>query len=658
MRPVWLAMIAALFGFAPETVAAEPTLAEERAFQAAVARVADAVVQIEPLALSTANARGEARPGMGPSTGLVVAPERVITTDFAVPADVDAAVIVLADGGRHVGRVQARDLSRGLVLLAVTGLPQRPPVEPMPRAELAPGQWAIAVGRGWSAAGPSVAVGIVSAVNRVWGKAVQTDAAVSPMNYGGPLVDIAGRVIGLLAPLPADTAGITEGTTLYDAGIGFALPLEELLAVLPRLERGESLAAGILGISYRSQDVINGPPIIAAVRQGSPAARAGLRPGDRLRRIDGLPIQRIADARQAIARRYAGDTITVVIERTAADTSATDDLEIAATLVEKLSPWRRAVIGIVAADESIAGPGGVQVGWVLPDGPADRAGLRPGDTITTLAAAEGSDKWPLESPDAMAGILAGIQPGDQVRLTYQRDGAETTVDLETVGLPAEMPADAPVVAVAAGDPLAAVLDSVEVVRLEAAEVAEPALAVIPRGKEPVDVLIWLSSPHGPVTDAEAATWKRVAAQYGVAIVLPGSADPDAWSRADIPLVLRGLASLAGRRPIEGTRIGVAGSGAGAAFAWLVATQLGDQAGGVALVGSGLPRLADITPATPDKDWWILLGPGRDDDGRSRVEADRQRLSEAGYATGLLPDEATDGPPTELLCRWVSLLGIL
>ena len=191
--------------------ATEPTLAEERAFQAAVARVALAVVRIEPLAVSTVVASGELRPGASPSTGTVVAPGRVLTTDFAIPDDVTESLVVLADGGRRVARVLGRDRSRGLVLLAVADLPATPHLEPAARAELAPGQWAIAVGRGWTATAPSVAVGILSATNRGWGKAVQTDAAVSPMNYGGPLVDLEGRVIGVLTPLPADTAGLTEG---------------------------------------------------------------------------------------------------------------------------------------------------------------------------------------------------------------------------------------------------------------------------------------------------------------------------------------------------------------------------------------------------------------------------------------------------------------
>ena len=66
------------------------------------------------------------------------------------------------------------------------------------------GQWAIAVGRTYDSPEPSVSVGIVSAVNRVWGKAIQTDAKVSPVNYGGPLIDVAGDALGVIVPLSPD----------------------------------------------------------------------------------------------------------------------------------------------------------------------------------------------------------------------------------------------------------------------------------------------------------------------------------------------------------------------------------------------------------------------------------------------------------------------
>ena len=86
------------------------------------------------------------------------------------------------------------------------------------------GQWAIAVGRTFESDRPNMAVGILSALDRVWGKAIQTDAAVSPNNYGGPLVDIRGRVLGVLVPLSPEAADEMAGVEWYDSGIGFAIP--------------------------------------------------------------------------------------------------------------------------------------------------------------------------------------------------------------------------------------------------------------------------------------------------------------------------------------------------------------------------------------------------------------------------------------------------
>jgi serine protease Do len=672
--------LAALGIAAGRAGSAEPTLAEEAAFRGAVDRVAAAVVRIEPLALSTAADSAEAAAGRGPSTGLIVSPGHVLATAFAVPDDVDSAVVVLPAGGRRAARVRARDASRGLVLLAVENLPAAAPLEPAPRAGLRPGQWAIAVGRGWDAATASPAVGIVSAVNRAWGKGVQTDAAVSPMNYGGPLVDIAGRVIGVLAALPAEAAGMTKGTELYDAGIGFAVPLEDVLAVLPRLERGESLAPGILGIGYRSRDAINGEPVLASVRQGSPAAQAGLRPGDRIVRIDGAEVTRIADARHAIAPRYAGDTIAITVERAGGDAPPRSH-ETTATLVAELPPWRRSLIGVVAAPPAADAEtaAGLDVAWVLPGGPADEAGLRPGDRIDALAVGEASPPTSVDSPEAAAGGLAAAAPGDEVAVSFTREGVQATVTMAVIPVPADVPATGPIPAPAGGDLLARPEDAVDVVPLEGADVAEPALAVIPRGTIPLGVLVWCGPPRGKPTAAEANAWKAAAARHGVAVILPGSAADNAWSRDDIPAVTRALAALATRRPIDPARIGIAGDGAGAAFAWLVAERLGAVVGGVALVDAGLPRRAVVEPAQPGRSWWVLLGPGDDDELRRQVAADRARLERAGHAVAILPGDPTAAAgeeadeaaaaaaapgggqrvtPAELLCRWVSLLGLL
>jgi len=641
----------------PSAVAMEPTLAEEVAFRAAVDRVAASVVRIEPA--GGPHAAGEAAAASSTSTGLVVDAEGLIlTTSFAVPDDVEDVVVTLPGGTRLAAVPRGRDRGRGVVLLETGPIAGAVPVEPVPRRDLEPGQWTIAVGRAWTAAEPSVAVGVLSAVNRGWGIAVQTDASVSPMNYGGPLVDIAGRVIGILAPLPADTAGMKLGTELYDAGIGFAVPLEDLLRDLPRLKAGESLGPGLLGIGYRSRDTINGEPVIGSVRQGSPAAIAGLRGGDRIVALDGRPTTRIADVRQGIVPLHAGDSVTIDVER-AAPGSPPERCSMKTTLVESLPPWRRAVLGMTAApteDHEAA----LRVAWVMPAGPAAGAGMRAGDIVESIGLVGNDALPPLKSPAAaaVAGFTAGLEAGQALRLSIARDGGSIDVEVALAPMPTEIPEDGPPVAEETPDPLAGPVDAVAVLRLAAADMSDPPVAVMPRGgRHPLPALLWFGLPHGPTAEAEATPWKAAVAESGVAVILPGSSDPRQWSRDDLPAVIRSLQSLAARRSIDPARVAVGGADAGGSFAWLVAERLGTMCRGVAVLDASVPRQIAIEPAEPGTFRWVLMGAATEPIQR-RLDGDRKRLEQAGYPVGSLATPARGGPPAAVLCRWVSLLGLL
>lgn len=636
----------------------DPSGFEEEAFKAAVARVAGAVVRIEPVGVSAAEvgASVEAAPAAGPSTGTVVANGRVMTTSFAVPKDVPQAIVVMPSGRRAAGRVVGRDLSRGLVLLEVDSSAAADLVVPeaAPRADLAVGQWTLAVGRTWDIAAPSVAVGVLSATSRAWGKAVQTDASVSPANYGGPLVDIRGRVIGILAPLPADTAGMTSGTELYDAGIGFAVPMEDILRVLPNLRDGRSLAPGVLGIGYAARDPFTAPATIATCRAGSPAATAGLRTGDTVIAADGQPVTRIAELRTILSPKYAGDTIDLVVERRGSQGS--ERITLQATLAESLPPWRRPMIGLVparsAADEATAGSG-VEVAWVWPDGPAAAAGVERGDRVVSVAEADGAPQ-PVDSAALLAGAIGGSEAGRTLTVRLRRGTTERTVDVAAAALPDVVPADAV--------PLAEPLGPATVERLEAAEVARPPLVVLPDAKAgPLGVLVYCGPPPGVADGPEGAKaadpWLEAAARHRIAVVLPKAADPQRWGRDDIRAVARALDSLRSRRPVDASRIAVAGRGPGGTFAWLVSEALGPAVRGVALLDAGLPRQAAIEPSEPGRSRWVIFGVPLTG-GPPKVDADRATLGKNGYQVGVLPEVLGDGPPAEELCRWVESLGLL
>jgi serine protease Do len=674
-------------------VADELPFEEEAAMRAAVARVAASTVRIEPAGVSeaTLGAGGEANPASGPSTGIVVEPGWVLATAFAVPKDAREAIVVLpaaATGGdgpaqrdagsRRVARVVGRDLARGLVLLQMDDVDVPAVAEWVPRSELAVGQWSIAVGRAWDLAEPSVAAGVISAVSRSWGRSVQTDASVSPANYGGPLIDIAGRVIGILAPLPADTAGMNLGTELYDSGIGFAVPLEDVSRVLPRLKGGESLSAGVLGIGYAARDPFTGAATIATCRAGSPAAKAGLRPGDTIVSADGRPVTRIAELRHALAPRYAGDTVELVVDRprgkvaeaAAAEAAGPTRMTVRVELVSELPPWRRPMLGIVPerASGRDAARSPARVAWVWPGSPAAGAGVLAGDVVEAVVppsgeAAAAGDELAVESAAALAGIVAGTEPGLPLGLIVSRDGQRRKIPTEVAILPPDVPAEfaerVPEYAPKLPLPVPPAAEGVVVERLEAAEIAKPPLVVLPAvaPREPLGVIVYLGPPRGDVEEQQAAAWKQGAARHAVAVILPGSADPQRWGREDVQGVKRAIATLAAKRAIDPSRVAIAGQGAGGAFAWLVADALGPVVRGVAILDAGLPRQASIEPVEPGRSRWVLFG-STSGQSAARVDGDRRRLEQAGFSVGTMPGDQGTAAVAGVLTAWVDALGVL
>ncbi|MCG8583368.1 MAG: PDZ domain-containing protein, partial [Pirellulales bacterium] len=367
--------------------------------------------------------------GSGPTTGTVVSADGYIVSSAYNFIQKPASILAtLPDGRRLPARLVARDHSRMLVLLKVDASDLAVPVA-TPKSSVRVGQWAIAVGRSFDAKQTNVSVGIVSAVDRIWGKAIQTDAKVSPNNYGGPLVDIRGRVLGILVPLNPQQTGVTSGAEWYDGGIGFAVPLEDILKVLPRWTKGEDLHAGQLGITLEGgRDLFGKQPTIASTRPRSLAADAGLQKGDRVVAIDDTAVETLAQMRHALAPRYAGETVRITVVRDKQRKT------VSVPLVAKLEPYTPPFLGILP-DRS---KGRTRIRFVYPDSPAARAGLSKGDELLAVDDEEVADV------DQLRRALSDRAPGDAVSLTLNRNGKSLTVRATLGTISEKIPATSPI----------------------------------------------------------------------------------------------------------------------------------------------------------------------------------------------------------------------
>src|SRR5690606_28269556 len=107
----------------------------------------------------------------------------------------------------------------------------------------------------------------------------------------------------------------TAGVEWYDSGIGFAIPLEDVHAVLDRLKAGETLKPGLMGAGFADRSPIAGAAVVTRVRPGSPADEAGLQEEDQIIEAAGQTVDRVPHLRHILGRQYAGDQLPLKIRR-------------------------------------------------------------------------------------------------------------------------------------------------------------------------------------------------------------------------------------------------------------------------------------------------------------------------------------------------------
>jgi serine protease Do len=601
----------------------------EKVMKEAVRKTAPSVVQILTQGGTDIVATGPKgmsfRKGMGPTTGVIVSADGYVISSAFNFINNPANIVVHVPGHDKpfTAKRVATDNSRMLTLLRVfdaSGQPVKglPVPVVVPEKELKVGQWAIALGRTLDlkrTQPPSVSVGVISALGRIWGKAIQTDAKVSPVNYGGPLIDVQGRVQGILVPASPRGQDATAGFEWYDSGIGFAIPMEHVLKILPRLKEGKDLEKGLLGIRVKSPDIYGATPEVAQVTPGSAAAKAGLKPGDVITEIDGHPVMRQAHILHLLGPKYEGDKVALKYKRAGKEVVVNDLI-----LVGKLAVYAHPFLGILPMrDDPKAG---VEVRYVYPGGPAEVATLRVGDRIVKVGAngaALAAFKGQKRGRDELLDILNGLNPGSELKLEVVRKegGKADTLTVKLGDLPGTLkddpvPDKLPQVASLkkALAPLGKVDPKAKKEKAPEPKKAETGLIkrATPGGQkywiyvhEDYDpnvahaVVLWLHPPRvNSDDDVErfTDTWEDFCKDNHIILVGPKSNNDTGWTPSNADFVLEALRDVLSNYTVDRQRIVAHGMGVGGQMALHMGFTARDLIRGVATSGSVVTEFKD------------------------------------------------------------------
>ena len=306
--------------------------ATSKAFRAAAAKIEPSLVTIESyggVGTKQGKIGGIRKQGEGNTTGVLIGSDGyIITSTFNFVTQPLIITVVTSDGVRRVAKPMGQDESRKICLLKiedVSDLPQLPSPEIAKLDQLPVGSWALSMGVGYGDKSPAVSMGIISAKNRIGGRAIQTDANISPANYGGPLIDIQGRLIGICVPLNPQSSAVGAGVEWYDSGIGFAIPIDGTEALIQRLKNPETrIAPAFLGVKSTPNTGGEGM-FIESVVPGSAAEVAGLTAQDIILELDGKKVADILTLKQILNRFESGSETEIKYLRTSSGSD--DELE-------------------------------------------------------------------------------------------------------------------------------------------------------------------------------------------------------------------------------------------------------------------------------------------------------------------------------------------
>ena len=314
---------------------ADVASSRQTAITTAVERIAPAVVTVQTESVERVpvdmfemffGGRSGQRSRAGIGSGFIVRADGVIVTNAHVVSGASTITVAMRDGTTYDATLVGEDEQNDLAVLRINAT-DLPVAAIGTTADLLIGEWSIAIGNPFGFVlgntEPSVSVGVISAVGRnitapsegggMYLDMVQTDAAINPGNSGGPLVNALGEVIGVNSSIYSPSGG--------SVGLGFAIPIDRAMRIVDDVVTHGRVRQPWVGVQLQlpslnsAREAVRAVPLVGRVVAGSPAERAGVRPGDTLVRAGTKALRNPFDWEARLLELRVGETVQITVRR-------------------------------------------------------------------------------------------------------------------------------------------------------------------------------------------------------------------------------------------------------------------------------------------------------------------------------------------------------
>ncbi|MGV1099597.1 DegQ family serine endoprotease [Thiovibrio sp. JS02] len=365
-------------------------------------------------------------------SGVIIGKDGYIITNNHVVDNADSINVRLTSYEEYDAKIIGRDPKTDIALIKIEPKSELPATEMGDSDTLRVGDWVMAIGNPFGFE-QTVTAGIVSGKGRSLGSGpyenfIQTDASINPGNSGGPLYDMNGKMVGINTAIYSRSGG--------NIGIGFAIPVNMAKNVVTQLKAHGSVVRGWLGVMIQpvtpelaAQFHLDRPigALVGEVSPGSPAEKAGIKPGDVILDFNGKEITQMSMLPNLVAQTAVGNKVDVTLirkgqkKKVGVVIAKLEEEQLAMEqpnngLARELGMQVQDLTPEIAASLGIDDKFGVLITNVEPDSPAAEAGLRKGDLLLEV------NQEPVKDVQSFLKKMKGVKEKSVVSFFVKRDG--------------------------------------------------------------------------------------------------------------------------------------------------------------------------------------------------------------------------------------------